>query len=99
MTTLILGRTERDDAAAPGRPELDVRGLPTEMVDWVDCRLCGAPNGADREGCLSCGASLHRDTGTSVEPSRPAPAVWLSTQFLDAGARHALAQLLSCGMG
>jgi len=25
----------------------------------VDCRICGAPNGEDREGCYNCGSLLN----------------------------------------
>jgi len=33
----------------------------------VDCRVCGAPNGAHREGCFNCG-SLLRVVRESLEP-------------------------------
>ena len=33
------------------------------MAGMVDCWVCGAPNGAHREGCFNCGSLLRSVEG------------------------------------
>lgn len=41
-----------------------LRSLPSavdaegQWRELVDCRVCGAPNGAERDGCFNCGSLL-----------------------------------------
>lgn len=47
------------------RRAVSARGRGSSVAGMVDCWVCGAPNGAQREGCFNCGSLLASAEGAA----------------------------------
>ncbi|UCC67118.1 MAG: hypothetical protein JSV79_08190 [Armatimonadota bacterium] len=77
-----MGEVTRQRGRDRARRAVSPRGRAISVAGMVDCWICGAPNGAHREGCFNCGSLLAAaegaggaDTerlalGTNDEPGR-----------------------------